>query len=156
RVLGLARRGRRPGLVEALRAHELRQGAARSERARLARRCARAVPSGAGRSEVVTALEVAHAALEAAGGEDEAVAHSERSGLARFAGSEVHQPTLIENVVVTLRVVDGNRSGVATTNKVDGKGLADLVERASTAAKSAPPDESFPGLAPPASATHVE
>jgi len=104
----------------------------------------------------VTALEVAHAALEAAGGEAEAVAHSERSGLARFAGSEVHQPTLIENVVVTLRVVDGNRSGVATTNKVDGKGLADLVERASTAAKSAPPDESFPGLAPPASATHVE
>ena len=104
----------------------------------------------------MTALEVAHAALEAAGGEAEAVAHSERSGLARFAGSEVHQPTLIENVVVTLRVVDGNRSGVATTNKVDGKGLADLVERASTAAKSAPPDESFPGLAPPASATHVE
>jgi predicted Zn-dependent protease len=104
----------------------------------------------------VSALEVARAALEAAGGEAEAVAHSERSGLARFAGSEVHQPTLIENVVVTLRVVDGNRTGVATTNKVDAKGLADLVDRASAAAKSAPPDESFPGLAPAASPTDVE
>jgi predicted Zn-dependent protease len=104
----------------------------------------------------VNALEVAHAALEAAGGEAEAVAHSERSGLARFAGSEVHQPTLIENVVVTLRVVDGNRTGVATTNKVDRKGLAELVERASVAAKSAPADENFPGLAPPATATPVE
>jgi predicted Zn-dependent protease len=98
----------------------------------------------------VNVLEVARAALAAAGGEAEAVAHSERSGLARFAGSEVHQPTLIENVVVTLRVVQGNRAGVATTNKVDDKGLAELAQRAAAAAESAPPDESFPGLAPPA------
>jgi predicted Zn-dependent protease len=104
----------------------------------------------------VSALEVARAALEAAGGEAEAVAHSERSGLARFAGSEVHQPTLIENVVVTLRVVDGNRTGVATTNKVDAQGLADLVERATTASKSAPPDENFPGLAPAGEPTQVD
>src|SRR5213079_3052420 len=108
-------------------------------------RGARALPQGAGRREAVSALDVARAALAAAGGEAEAVAHSERSGLARFAGSEVHQPTLIENVVVTLRVVHGNRAGVATTNRVDAGGLADLVQRASAAADSAPPDESFPG-----------
>ena len=104
----------------------------------------------------MSALDAARAALEAAGGDDEAVAHSERSGLARFAGSEVHQPTLIENLVVTLRVVHGNRAGVATTNKVDGEGLADLVARASTAAESAPEDESFPGLAPAEEAPKVE
>lgn len=103
----------------------------------------------------MSALEVARAALEAAGGEAEAVAHSERSGLARFAGSEVHQPTLIENVVVSLRVVDGKRTGVATTNKVDADGLAELVERASAAAESAPPDDDFPGLAPPAEPPQV-
>jgi PmbA protein len=103
----------------------------------------------------LSALDVAHAALEAAGGEAEALAHSERSGLARFAGSEVHQPTLIENVVVALRVVDGNRTGVATTNKLDEGGLADLVERASAAAHSAPPDDGFPGLAPPAQPPQV-
>ena len=104
----------------------------------------------------MSALDAARAALEAAGGDAEAVAHSERSGLARFAGSEVHQPTLIENLVVTLRVVHGNRAGVATTNKVDGEGLADLVARASTAAESAPEDESFPGLAPAEEAPKVE
>jgi PmbA protein len=104
----------------------------------------------------VNALEVARAALAAAGGEAEAVGHSERSGLARFAGSEVHQPTLIENVVVTLRVVQGNRVGVATTNKVDEEGLAELAQRAKDAAESAPPDESFPGLAPPARPSSVE
>jgi hypothetical protein len=55
----------------------------------------------------VSALDVARAALGATDGEAEAVVHSERSGLARFADSEVHQPTLIENVVVTVRVVGG-------------------------------------------------
>jgi PmbA protein len=104
----------------------------------------------------LTALDVARAALAAANGEAEAVAHVERSGLARFAGSEVHQPTLIENVVVTLRVVRDKRSGVATTNKVDEEGLAELALRATEAAESAPADETFPGLAPPADPPQVE
>jgi PmbA protein len=104
----------------------------------------------------VSALEVARAALDAAGEEAEAIAHSERSGLARFAESEVHQPTLIENVVVTLRVVRGNRTGVATTNKVEREGLAELAQRAAAAADSAPADDSFPGLAPGADPPHVD
>jgi PmbA protein len=104
----------------------------------------------------VNALDVAKAALDAAGGEAEAVAHVEHSGLARFAGSEVHQPTLIENACVTLRVVHGKRVGVATTNKIDAPGLAEVARRATDAAESSPPDESFPGLAPPAHAPAVE
>jgi predicted Zn-dependent protease len=104
----------------------------------------------------VSALEVARAALAAADGDAEAVAHVERSGLARFAGSEVHQPTLIENIVVTLRVVRDSRSGVATTNKVDEAGLAQLARRAADAADSAPADEAFPGLAPPVETPRVE
>ncbi len=104
----------------------------------------------------MSALEVARAALEAAEGDAEAVAHAERSGLARFAGSEIHQPTLIENVVVTLRVVRDSRAGVATTNKLDGDGLAELARRASEAAESVPPDETFPGLAPALEPARVE
>ncbi len=104
----------------------------------------------------MNALEVARAALAAADGEAEAVAHIERSGLARFAGSEVHQPTLIENAVVTLRVVHDSRAGVATTNKVDAAGLEELARRAAEAAESAPADETFPGLAPPAEPPVVE
>ena len=96
------------------------------------------------------ARELAHAALDAAGGEAEAVVQVESSGLARFAGSEVHQPTLIENAVVTLRVVLDSRTGTATTNKTDTDGLAALARRATEAAESAPRDETFPGLAPPA------
>jgi PmbA protein len=104
----------------------------------------------------VNALEEARAALAAADGEAEAVAHVERSGLARFAGSEVHQPTLIENVVVTLRLDHDSRAGVATTNKVDEGGLDELAQRAAEAAESAPVDETFPGLAPPADLPEVE
>jgi PmbA protein len=104
----------------------------------------------------VNALDVARAALGAAGGEAEAVAHVEHSGLARFAGSEVHQPTLIENAMVTIRVVHGNRVGIATTNKIDAPGLAEVARRAADAAESSPPDESFPGLAHHADPPAVE
>jgi PmbA protein len=104
----------------------------------------------------VNALDIAHAALQATTGEAEAIAHVERSGLARFAGSEVHQPTLIENALVTLRVVRESRAGVATTNKVDADGFAELARRASDAAESAPSDDTFPGLAPPAETPEVE
>jgi PmbA protein len=104
----------------------------------------------------VKALEIAKAALDTVEGEAEAVAQVEHSGLARFAGSEVHQPTLIENAVVTLRIVHDNRVGIATTNKLDAAGLAELARRASDAAESAPPDETFPGLAPSADPPAVE
>jgi PmbA protein len=104
----------------------------------------------------VKALEIAKAALDTVEGEAEAVAQVEHSGLARFAGSEVHQPTLIENAVVTLRIVHDNRVGIATTNKLDAAGLAELARRAADAAESAPPDETFPGLAPPADPPAVE
>jgi PmbA protein len=102
------------------------------------------------------AREVAHAAVDAVGGEAEAVVQVESSGLARFAGSEVHQPTLIENAVVTLRVVRDSRTGIASTNKVDGEGLAELARRALEAAESAPPDDKFPGLAPAAEPPDVD
>ena len=102
------------------------------------------------------ALDVAQAALAASGEEGEAVALAERSGLARFAESEVHQPTLIDNVNVTLRVVRDGRAGVATTNRIDAEGLAELARRAAAAADSAPADPDFPGLAPAAAPRATE
>jgi PmbA protein len=105
---------------------------------------------------VTRALEVARAALTATGGEADAFAHVERSGLVRFASSEIHQPTLIDNVVVMLRVVQDSRVGFATTNRIDDAGLADLARRAEDAAASAPHDPDFPGLAPPEPPPAVE
>ena len=103
----------------------------------------------------MSALDIARALLAQADGDVEALVHSERSGLARFAGSEVHQPTLIENVGVTVRIVLGKRAGVASTNRIDDEGFADVLQRARTAAENAPEDETFPGLTPPADAPEV-
>jgi PmbA protein len=105
----------------------------------------------------VSGLELAERALLAAEG-DEALAlvHSERSGMARFAGSAVHQPTLIENDVVELQIVRDGRLGIASVNRSDDEGLRVLAERAAEAADSAPADPDFPGLAPPAQPPPVE
>ena len=103
------------------------------------------------------ALETAERALAAAQADEaEVIVHTEHSGLARFAASEIHQPTLIDNAVVRLRVVRDGRVGSAATNRLGDDGLRDLARRAAEAAESAHPDESFPGLAPPADPPEVE
>jgi PmbA protein len=105
----------------------------------------------------VSALQLAERALRATEGDEAlAVAHSERSGMARFAASAVHQPTLIENDVVELQIVRDGRLGIASANRTDDEGLRTLAARASEAADSAPADPDFPGLAPPAEPPHVE
>jgi predicted Zn-dependent protease len=96
---------------------------------------------------VTSAIDLAERAVAAAEGDGvEAVVQAERSGFARFAGSEVHQPTLIENVSVFLRVVRGNRVGAAAANRVDDEGLRDLAVRAGEAAEAAPEDPDLPSL----------
>jgi PmbA protein len=97
---------------------------------------------------VTNAIDLAERAVAAAEGDGvEAVVQAERSGFARFAGSEVHQPTLIENVSVFVRVVRGKRVGAAAANRVDDDGLRDLAQRAGRAADAAPEDPDLPPLA---------
>jgi len=105
----------------------------------------------------VSALDLAERALRAADG-DEAlvVVQSERSGLARFAGSEVHQPTLVENDVVEVQIVRDGRVGIASANRTDDEGLRSLASRAAEAADAAPEDQDFPGLAPAAELPTVQ
>jgi PmbA protein len=105
----------------------------------------------------MSALDLAERALRAAEG-DEALAlvQSERSGMARFAGSEVHQPTLIENDVVELQIVRDGRLGIASSNDTGDEGLRALATRAAEAAGSAPADPDFAGLSPPAQPPVVE
>jgi PmbA protein len=105
----------------------------------------------------VRALDLAEQALQAAEGDEALVlVHSERSGMARFAGSEVHQPTLIENEVVEMQIARDGRVGLAAANRTDDEGLRELAARAGEAAGSAPSDPDFPGLAPAAEAPEVE
>jgi predicted Zn-dependent protease len=107
----------------------------------------------------VSALDVAERALAhgaaAADGADVFV-HAERSGLARFAASQQHQPTLLEDTVVTLRAVEGGRVGVAVTNQTSDDGLRELASRAAEAARHARPDPLFSGLAEAASMPEVD
>lgn len=106
---------------------------------------------------MIDARETAAQALRTAEGDEaEALVLAERSGLARFASSELHQPTLIENCVVTLRIVRDGRNGTATTNRVDAEGLRALAERAGEAADSAVAEPDFPGLADPEPLPEVE
>jgi predicted Zn-dependent protease len=105
----------------------------------------------------MSALELARRALAAAGDDALVTVHSERSGMARFAASEVHQPTLVSDDTVEVQVVlpDG-RAGIAATNRLDDDALAAVAERARAAAKSAPPDPESPGLPPPAGVAAAE
>jgi predicted Zn-dependent protease len=107
----------------------------------------------------VTTVEVAARALEHAEracDEAEVFVHAERSGLARFAASQQHQPTLIEDVVVTIRAVRDGRAGVAVTNRTGDDGLREVCARAADAATRAPLDPDFPGLAAQAAPASVD
>jgi PmbA protein len=100
------------------------------------------------------ALEIAERALAQVSGEAEVFVGIEHSGFARYAGSEVHQPTLIDDTSVQLRVVEGQREAVATTNRTDHAGLAELARRAAEMVANTSED---PDLVPPAApATHSD
>ena len=97
------------------------------------------------------ALELADRAWRAAEADEaDAVVQVEESGFARFAGSEVHQPTLISDESITLRVVRDGKVGCAVTNRTDDEGLREMARRAAEAADSAPADPGYAGLQPPA------
>ena len=105
------------------------------------------------------ALETARRALahaRARADEAEVSVHAERSGLARFAGSTQHQPTLVEDSVVTVRLARDGRVGIAVTNRTSEDGLRDAVARAADAAGRVRPDPDFPGLPEPADPPSVD
>ncbi len=103
------------------------------------------------------ALELARRALAAAGPHAQVVVHCEQSGMARFAASQIHQPTLVADETVSVQVVLPNgQTGTAAGNRVDDEGLASVAARAAEAARSSPPDPDSPGLAPPAPPPEVD
>jgi PmbA protein len=102
------------------------------------------------------ALDLADRAVRAAEADEaDAVAHVEQSGFARFAASEVHQPTLIRDETLTLRVVRDGKVGCAVTNRTDDDGVREAARRAAEAADSAKADPDFAGLQPAAEVPQV-
>jgi predicted Zn-dependent protease len=99
------------------------------------------------------ARAVVEAALDLKGADDvEVLFVHEWGGLTRFADSAIHQSTWREDTGLRIRVVTGNRVGVASTNEFTTDGAAKAARSALELAGTSAPDPAFPGLAPPAEA----
>jgi predicted Zn-dependent protease len=92
---------------------------------------------------------VANAALELPGADGvEVLFLHEWGGLTRFASSSIHQSTWREDTGLRVRVVLGDRVGVAATNVFSTEGARAAAQSAREMAEVIAPDVAFPGLAP--------
>ena len=94
--------------------------------------------------------------------EAQVTAQRGRPALTRFANSFIHQNVGEDSVSVSLKVAlpagpdGGSRVAAASTTRVDGDGLAALVEGTLAAAALRPVDPDWPGLAPAAPVPTVD
>lgn len=86
-------------------------------------------------------------------GEAEVVVTRRDLALTRFSRSGIHQNVAEHDATLRVRIVDGQRTGVAATNRLEESGLRDAVDRAAAIAERARPN---PGGAPIASGAAVE
>ncbi|RCK78332.1 MAG: TldE/PmbA family protein, Actinobacterial subgroup [Candidatus Ozemobacter sibiricus] len=86
-------------------------------------------------------LDLAKAADEA-----EVVVFTNESGLTRFAENYIHQNVVERNAQAHVRVVLGKKLGFGSTNRVDGDGLREMVERALQTASLSEDNPDFAGL----------
>jgi predicted Zn-dependent protease len=102
-------------------------------------------------TELDLATRVLEQALAASPGADvEVSVDRTASALTRFANSVIHQNMAEDSRHVSIRVhVDGRTASGSSTVTADD-GLAGLVERTLAAARIAPLDDGWPGVAPPA------
>ncbi|GAB4313546.1 MAG: TldD/PmbA family protein [Candidatus Zixiibacteriota bacterium] len=71
----------------------------------------------------------------------------QREASTRFAENVIHQNMLSEDGRVTVRIVNGGRVAVSSTNDLSTEGLERAIADAIAIAAFLEPDESFPGLA---------
>jgi predicted Zn-dependent protease len=70
------------------------------------------------------------AAIRLLPGEGEALYMGRDAALTRFAGSRIHQNVSEHDATLRVRAIEGGRSGVASTNRLDSDGIAEVVARA--------------------------
>jgi PmbA protein len=80
-------------------------------------------------------------------GEAEVLYSARDSSLTRFANSQIHQNVAEHDAQVRVRLVAGGRTGVATTNRLDEAGIAEVVDRAATARDRAERNDDLTPLA---------
>lgn len=74
--------------------------------------------------------DVLDATMRELRGEGEAFYTGRDLALTRFAGSRIHQNVSEHDATLRVRAVDGDRSGVASTNRMDAEGIRDVVAKA--------------------------
>lgn len=70
----------------------------------------------------------------------EALYLAQDAALTRFATNQIHQNVREHDASLQVRVVDGERVGVASTNRLDEPGIRDVVERAAAIAERSAPN----------------
>ncbi|HEX6140854.1 MAG TPA: metallopeptidase TldD-related protein, partial [Candidatus Limnocylindria bacterium] len=102
----------------------------------------------AGIRQAVDADAILEQALGALDGQGEALVTVRDAALTRFANSRIHQNVSEHDATLRLRVVDGARQGVASTNRLDAEGIGEVVRRASEMCRRAAPHPDPTPLAP--------
>ncbi|HEX6128409.1 MAG TPA: metallopeptidase TldD-related protein [Candidatus Limnocylindria bacterium] len=100
---------------------------------------------------VTRADEVLDAVMRSLPVDGEALYMARDAALTRFAGSRIHQNVSEHDATLRVRAVDGARSGVASTNRLDGAGIAEVVARAADICRRVAPNPN-PTLLPSAEA----
>ncbi|HYI66106.1 MAG TPA: TldD/PmbA family protein [Candidatus Limnocylindrales bacterium] len=70
----------------------------------------------------------------------EALYLAQDAALTRFATNRIHQSVREHDATLQVRVIDGDRIGVASTNRLDDGGIRDVVERAMAIAERSAPN----------------
>jgi predicted Zn-dependent protease len=84
----------------------------------------------------------------------EALYIGQDSALTRFANNRIHQNVREHDAQLQVRVIDGERIGVASTNRLDEAGIRDVVERAAAIAERSEPNPRAAILPEPDGRTH--
>ena len=93
---------------------------------------------------------LAHSTAEHA----EALVIAQDLALTRFATNRIHQNVREHDATLQVRVIDHDRIGVASTNKLDEAGIRDVVQRANAIAERSAPNERAAVLPEPDGRTH--
>jgi PmbA protein len=94
--------------------------------------------------------ELLNAALEASDAEQTEVLYmANDESLTRFATNQIHQNVREHDATVQVRVIDGQRVGVAGTNRLHRSGLRDVVAKAAAIARRSAPNEKAGDLPEP-------
>jgi predicted Zn-dependent protease len=92
---------------------------------------------------------LSHALSLATDAEAEVIFTERRAALTRFANSRIHQNVAERDATVRIRLVRDDRTGVASTNRLDDEGLREAMARASATLALATPNPQGAPLASP-------